>query len=200
MLTLHTFPLEPATLAALNDCQTVNRLVSNKFFPNLGKNAPGHKRTPRDTPPIRFRLCLPEDALGTPGLVTLLIRSPLLEVSRGVEQKDVPLADGARVRVRLALGPNLQPAGEKGVHAWVKRTFANHGMEASKLRVSGKQVTGMPGRTQFTSWDVTADIAILNPTAAQLAFADGMGSGRDYGFGLIIVEAPEATEPPVEQP
>ena len=196
MLTLHTFPLEPATLAALNDCKTVNRLVANKFFPNLGKNTQGPKRGARETPPIRFRLCLPEDALGAPGTVTLLIRSPLLEVSRGIEQKDVPLEDGARVRVRLALGANLQPAGEKGVHAWVKRTFAYHGMEASKLRVSGKQVTGIPGRIQFTSWDVTADIKIIDPTAAQLAFADGMGSGRDYGFGLIIVEAPVEPEQP----
>lgn len=188
MLTLHTLPLEPATLAALADCQTVRRVVTNKFFPNLGPDAAGIAEGVKRDSPIRYRICLPDDAHGTPGVVSLLVRSSLLEVSRGEDQKDEPLVDGSRVRVRMALGTNLCPTAEKEVPAWVRRTFEHYGMEASRVRVGRTLTAGLPGRAQFTHWDVSATIKIIDNAAAQQAFNEGIGGGRDYGFGLILVE------------
>lgn len=196
MLIRHTFPIEAKTLMALADSKSAHKFVMERFFPNLG----GLTENPRSALGVLFRVAMPNDPFGAPGVVSILVRSNLADPQDGDVIEEIPLAEASKVRVRLVAErrrtvdqsgrrrTQVTPVSDDEAHEWVAEMFARNGMEASNISVSRARTTGTPGGVRFASRDVAATIKVVDLEAANTALTGGMGRGKSYGLGLMLIE------------
>lgn len=148
-----------------------------------------------------FRVDLPTDRFGTPGTVSLRLRSAALPPGLDITEIPVPqpgtpftVRVAAAQRNTLATGKiTATPVPDEKAPAWAQTLLQRHGLHVENLKVSASRGFGRPGGVKFTVRDLTAVLAPGEPHRTTEAFTRGIGHGRAYGLGMILPLSPSQT-------
>lgn len=182
----------PVTREALEEATTPARAhgVMTSWLPQL------HGRTGaiRAASATQFRVDLPTDPLGAPGVIRWRVRSDALEDGAGTPVAISDLVDGVRIlavvaaerRGRDDVGKvKTRPVNDDEATAWGAALLGRHGLATDDLEISPAQQYGRRG-PHFWIRHLAATIAITDFDLATRAMHAGIGRGRAYGLGLVV--------------
>ncbi|WP_427197704.1 type I-E CRISPR-associated protein Cas6/Cse3/CasE [Ornithinimicrobium sp. Y1847] len=87
-----------------------------------------------------------------------------------------------------------RPVRDDEAEEWAGELLARHGLRALNLAVSGARRFGDRRSVGFWVRDLLADVEVSDPDAAEGALRDGVGRGRAYGLGMVVVLAAEQSK------
>lgn len=195
--TLLEFPLTSAF--ARSEMANLKKL--HQFVMAAAGQLPGPSATPRADLGVTFRLSLPGDDGVEGNLVHLLVRSkePISGSSATVTAPD----QGDRVRARVALAAEKRLArgtgnggpqrtrpltDDEAVEVSLRRlTDAGLQVDRSELQVSDARQAGAKGDINVTYREVVAHAIVTDHLALSAALENGLGRGKNYGFGLMTL-------------
>lgn len=191
-------PIDRHTLETIANPTRVHGLATS-YLPQLR----GRSHSIRADTATQFRIDLPHDPLGRPGIITLRMRTGVLPKGVGIPIGVPGLHEGTQLSVVLAAEKrNTGPDGKKvtravtdeEAHTWATELLSRHGMTPTALAVGPMRPFGpppIPTRARFHIRDVLATITITDPALARTAMTRGVGRGRSYGLGMLIPTSKE---------
>ena len=153
-------------------------------------------RTTQDTIRVEtstlFRLDMPSDPLGHPGVLRLRIRTTHSGLPHPI--RVAPLVDGDVIALRVAAArrktvdnhTHQHPVTDDAAHDWAVDLLARHGLHAHHLAISPARRYGTGARPTFPVRDILTRITLTDPDLANHAQTHGIGRSRSYGMGLIV--------------
>lgn len=182
-------PLDRESLMLIADPTSLHKRVMT-LLPDLG----GTSTAIRADTGTLFRVDLPTDPLGTPGRISLRVRSNALAAGIGEPVVEVPLADRSRVLLRVAAerrqtddrGIRVRPVSDIEAGSWVRELLDRHGFDLAEVALSPTRRFGSRQGVRFSVRDVAATVTVTDAEKAATAYDRGVGRGRAYGLGMII--------------
>lgn len=203
--TVKSVPLTAENLGILVDLDKMHKLVMRNFM-----DLHGASDSARALLQVTFKTVLPTDQGGKRGECQIHIRSMEKVDESSVPSPSANAGDTLKLSLRLAAAKRnttrngkeeVRPVGDTEIAEWSEALLAAHGFKveqevdadgisvssirASRFRWIGRNETGA---IRFPVRDITTLVTVVDAEKANAAIADGIGRGKNYGLGLVVVD------------
>lgn len=202
--TVKSVPLTAENLGILVDLEKMHKLVMSNFM-----HLNGMSDSARAVLQVTFKTVLPTDQGGKRGECQVHIRSMEKVDESSVPSVSVSAGDTVKLSVRLSAAKRnstrggkdeVRPVGDNEIAEWTEALLSTHGfsvarevdtagfevpsVRTSKLRWTGRRDTES---VRFPVRDINAVVTVVDAVKANAAIVDGVGRGKNYGLGLVVV-------------